>query len=500
MLKTAFIFGDNMVLQQGKRIPVWGNAEPGRTVTAEFMGDTGSAVTDSDGNWYLELPAQNPEMNQTLRVSSDSEIIEYQNVCVGEVWLAGGQSNMEFMLGFEQHFEDVLAEEPDGLIRFFDYPEVSYEGQMEDFSYRNHGFWRSWTGDDLPWFSAVGFYFARKLRKQLGVPVGIVGCNWGGTPASAWMAPEYLQGTSGDCWLRDYAETLRTLDIPAYQEGFRHDPANDRTNLLADEWYRRLMKDGLARQDQLDLMAASPVPPLVVGTYSERRPGGLYEMMLKKVHPFAIKGVIWYQGETDGDFHPDVYTVVFTQMIRCWRDLWKEEFPFLFTQLAPFGQWMTCDGTNYPIVRSCQEQVSKTVPKTWMASIGDVGMEWDIHPKNKKAVGNRLALLALGHVYGEDILCDAPRFLSAEKRGDTVRIQFSNAEGLHIQGGHLNGFIGTTAAGTALPITEARIEEDSLILICGESIRKLQYGIMPFYTANLFNRAGIPVLPFDIIL
>lgn len=495
MLKTAMIFTDKMVLQRGKPIPVWGEAVPGTEVVAEFDGCRVSVCADADGKWRLELPEHGAGTGYVLKVCGGGEEKVFSDVCVGEVWLAGGQSNMEYLLGFEKHFDEVIAGEMDPLIRFFDYPEVSYEGQLEDYHYINEGFWRGCTPEDLAWFSAVGYYFARNLRGALDIPIGIVGCSWGGTPASTWMDPEYLRGNDGEVWLREYEEGVRGLDVERYKAAFLANPANDRTHQLTDDFGINAVKIGLTPEQQLAQVANQPEQPVPYGPWYERRPGGLYGTMLKKIHPYAIRGAIWYQGETDSA-HPEEYVTVFSQMIRCWRELWGEEFPFLFVQLAPFYRWLNCWGKDYPRVRASQEIVSRTVPNAWMASIGDAGMEWDIHPKDKLPVGTRLALLARGHVYGEELLCDAPEFSGAQKRGDCIEVTFCHANGLTIAGSALNAMIGITKAGEERAITSASVSGDKLSLHGCADITALRFAWTDYYEVNLYNASGIPAKPF----
>lgn len=499
MLKTAMIFTDHMVLQRGKEIPVWGEAAPGTQVTVELDGRKVQTRTDECGNWIAYLPPHDAGSGYCLQVRSEQETIEFHDVCVGEVWLAGGQSNMEYFLGFEKHFEEVAAGQMNPMIRYFGCPQVSYEGQMADYDYCNDGFWRCCTVQDLPYFSAVGYYFACDVQAALGVPVGIIGCNWGGTPACAWMDPGYLEGTDGAIWLREYEDAVRDLDLQAYKASFRANPGNDRTRPLEAPHNIRIVKNGLTRQEQAQLVAAMGKLPEPYGPWYERRPGGLYETMLKKVHPYAMKGVLWYQGESD-DKHPEVYKTVFSQMIRCWRDLWQEELPFLFVQLAPFEQWLLCNGNSFPEVRKSQQWVSKTVKNTRMASAGDAGMEWDIHPKDKLPVGQRLALLARGHVYGEEVLCDAPELAYARKTGERIEISFDHGDGLHIAGDVLQAMVGIRASGESRVIKDAWIEDGKLILRGCEDLAVLQFAQTGYYEINLYNAAGIPALPFEVVL
>ena len=498
MLKPAMIFTSKMVLQRCKPIPVWGDADPGAEVTVALDGQKATATADCTGCWKAELPAREAATGCTMTIASGDEEFVCSDVCIGEVWLAGGQSNMEYLLGFEAHYDELLTQPEDTLLRFFDYPEVSYEGQLADYHYCHEGFWRSGTREELAYFSAVGFYFARELRRSQDVPVGIVGCNWGGTPACAWMDPAYLTGTEAEVILQDYARSVEGLDEEQYQKAFRANPGNDRTNMLGDPFAVIGVKNTIPRQEQLKIMASMPQGPEPVGPWYERRPGGLYETMLKKVHPYGIRGAIWYQGETNADYHPETYTTTFSRMIRCWRDLWQEEFPFLFVQLAPFDKWLGCTGENYPIIRACQAETAKTVPGTWMASIGDVGMQWDIHPKNKLPVGQRLALLARNHVYGEPVPCEAPALLDAMKKDGEITLRFAHGDGLTIRGDALRAMVGVTESGKCRELTHAEIRENTLILPHCQEIRQLKYAWTGYYEINLFNAAGIPALPFEV--
>lgn len=499
MLQTAMIFNNKMVLQREKEIPVWGQAEPGRKVSVSFDGQTVTGKADEEGNWSVRLSAHEAGTGYELTITDGAETVRLQDVCVGEVWLAGGQSNMEYLLGFEKHIDEVLETEKNPLIRFFDYPEVSYEGQLQDFEYKHEGFWRGCTREDLPYFSAVGYYFAKNLQEKLQVPVGIVGCNWGGTPACAWLDPKRLAGTEGEIWIRDYEEAVKGLDVEAYKAAFRNNPMNDRTNQLHDPFGIKVMKIGLTREEQLAMAGMSGDEPAympVIGPYYERRPGGLYETMLKKLVPFALRGVIWYQGESDGDVHAEAYECVFEQLICNWRELWKEELPFLFVQLAPFREWLACTGKDYSIVRACQERVSKKVPQTWMASASDAGMEWDIHPKDKKLVGERLALLARGHVYGEKLLCDAPEAVKAARDGDAVIVSFACGKGLRIEGEQLQAMLVKTADGKLQEAVRAEVKEDQLILYGCGAAAELLFAAGDYYEVNLYNEQHIPAKPF----
>lgn len=504
MLKPAMIFNNRMVLQRGKPIPIWGEADPGQLIHVKFHGNIAEGKADKSGKWEVILPACAAGCGYAMEVCSGEEKIVYSNILVGDVWIAGGQSNMEFFLGFEKHYQDVLKQEKNSLIRFFDYPEVSYEGEMDDFSYVHEGFWRECTNEDLPYYSAVAYYFAEKVQPSIQVPVGIIGCNWGGMPACVWMDPEKLKGTAGEIWLEDYEQELKPMDMDKYVKMFKEHPLNNRTNQLGDTENAKILRDGLTEeqmQNYLKLMSDENVLKKLLmpaGPYCERRPGGLYETMLKKIVPYAMKGVIWYQGESDGDIHADIYEVVFTKLIENWRNLWQEDFPFLFVQIAPLEKWLHIDGSNYVQIREAQYSVSKKVKNAWMATSSDAGMRWDIHPKDKKIIGERLALLARKHVYGEEILSDAPEAIEVKKRDSNIVISFTNAEGLHIDGESLQSTFIKSSTGEVRQITDAKVYENRLVLLGCEDAVEIQFAQTAYYKVNVYNEAKLPALPFTL--
>lgn len=218
--------------------------------------------------------------------------------------------------------------------------------------------------------------------------------------------------------------------------------------------------------------------------------------MLTQIAPYSIQGVIWYQGESDGDGHPEVYDTVFTRLIENWRTLWNEELPFLFVQIAPLRQCLMCDGNNYIKLRECQEKVSRYVSKTWMTTSGDVGLEWDIHPKDKEPIGRRLALLARGHIYREDILCDPPKAAEITRIKNHLTIRFENGEGLWQDGSQINSLYAKMPDGTFVSIQDVKIQKDWIYLDIPEGTVALEYAQEAYYHTNLYNAAGIPAIPF----
>jgi len=497
-LLTGLPFGDRMVLQRRKDIHVWGTGEAGCTVEVRLGSDaTQRGTVALDGTWTVSLPPREAAHGLRMVITDGRNVVEFCDVAVGEVWIAGGQSNMEYFLAFDRDRRHVLDGLMNADIRYFDTPRASYDGQWDDRDYSRFGFWRASTREDLPYFSAVAYYFAVELQASLDVPVGIVGCNWGGTPACAWMGEDYLADGPGRVWIDEHRAALVDVDVERVSAEYRADPMSATTDPLKTSILTLLLNPGFPRLAQKALLAVAGerLRNVVVGPLHPYRPTGLHETMLKRVAPYSARGVIWYQGESDAP-HADIYGSVFESLIHCWRDLWRDELPFLFVQLAPFGEWLGSTGEAYPRVRQQQQSVADTVPGTWMASSSDSGLQWDVHPKRKKSIGSRLALLARRHVHGQDILADAPRPVTVLPTHSGIEIRMSDADGLVLRRGPLPIEV-VSPAGRPLPITRVAVESDRLVLEgsfpAGSTIRFAWTG---YYEVGLVNGAGIPATPF----
>lgn len=497
-LAAASIFCDNMVLQRGKKVAVWGTAESGSLITVEVNGISVTAVAGQN-KWRVDIPPMEACTGCEMRIKDDKGgLLVFKNIAFGEVWIAGGQSNMEMAMYADADFEEAKRQANFSDIRFYDVPRVSYEGQMEDEDYSEYGIWRSLTPEDIEYFSAAGHYFAKMLHEKLNVPVGIVGCNWGGSPAAAWTDESYLKGEL-ECYLQDNEEVQRDLDPDEYIRGFKAE--------------RQRMNSPESKKATRDMMKTPMLKPMefkipfdeakmrvyMNGPYSPFRACGLYHTMLEKIMPYTAAGVIWYQGEADTN-RAGIYDKMFGEMIRCWRYGWNDELPFLFVQLAPFGSFAISRGDTFIPIRAMQEKVSKTVPNTFMACIMDVGMEFDIHPKKKRPVGERLALLALGKVYGKDILCESPEAVSISKENGALKIAFGNSgEGLHVVGDKVNA-IELLIDGKPAEDYTAEVEGSQLYVKCPYITEKteaeLRFAWAGYCEVNLYNSAGLPAKPF----
>ena len=497
-LAAGIPFGDHMVLQRQKEIAIWGTGRPGSTVDVQLAGhESVRTIVASDGTWSTSLPPQEAGRDLRLTLADERTRIEFVDVAIGEVWIAGGQSNMEYFLAFDADRRDALNGPVSPDIRYFDSPRTSYEGQLEEYDYSRFGFWRTSTPEDLLYFSAVGYYFAAQVQASLGVPVGIVGCNWGGTPACAWMSEQYIDASSGRIWLDEHRTVLDGLDIDQASAEYRANPANAVTDPLRLSLLTLLLAPGLPRlaQKALVALAGRRLTEFTVGPLHPWRPAGLYEVMLRRIAPFTTRGVIWYQGESDAP-HSEIYADVFASMIRCWRDLWQEEIPFLFTQLAPFGAWLGATGEAFPELRRQQQIVADTVPGAWMASSSDAGLRWDIHPKQKRSIGERLALLACDHIYGQRIQGNPPRFLFGRRTDEGMELRFAAADGLRLGKGIVPLDV-RSPSGRRISCTSVRVDGDCLVVSGSFPPGSVvSFAWTRYYNVPLVNSAGNPVTPF----
>lgn len=501
VFQTALVFGDYMVLQRNKRVPVWGKGTPEEIVRVKIQGQQWETRVCADGSWKAEIGPLHQEEDLAMELESGEKQICLKHVAVGEVWIAGGQSNMEFQMEFEQHYKEELLVCHNPLLRFFDYPEVSYQGELKEKEYPYDGFWRKADPGNLPYFSAVSYYFGKQLQSCLKIPIGMIGCNWGGTTASAWMNPAYLENTDGAVWLQEYREGIRQYEEATYEAAFSTGPDSDRTNLLGNPIYRGMLDHEVSLQELQELYELAVKNgglSQLMGPKWPGRPGGLYETMLKKVAPYGMRGVIWYQGESDAP-KGEVYRVVFSRLVRCWRELWQEQFPFLFVQLAPYEGYQSMGGSQYPVIRECQQQAADQLEGVGMAVITDCGMRYDIHPKNKKAVGERLALQAERRAYNIPVACEAPRLIKGEwERGSMVLTFSHSGAGLALAGQEVNGLEIIQGQQRVLP--ERTHVEGNRVILTGKQLdsrkrTEIRLAWSAYYQMNLYNDAGLPARP-----
>jgi sialate O-acetylesterase len=489
-IKLPMIFQNGLVLQRRRPVCIWGWAVEGSQITVELAGQNALAVT-KNGEWKAFLPPMEAGTGYTLKISSDSREIVINDVAVGEVWLASGQSNMEFLLRDDEDAASA-AKTHKADVRCFEVPKISYPGQENDRDYSNVELWRKACGKETHYFTAVGYYFAEKLNQELNVPVGVINCTWGGTSASVFMAEEYLTGRL-KFFLDRAKEAQSKIDhhtelerFKALQKSIDALPINNSVPNLAPIYLDKAMMDAFEEMNSLQLSVYSPF-----------RPCGLYETMLKTIVPYTVNGVIWYQGESDEPFF-DLYEELLHSMIVNWRNLWHEDLPFILVQLSSFERMV--EPLDFVPIRAIQENLTKTMDKVWLICSMDVGMRYDIHPKKKKPIGNRLALQALSKVYGQPILADSPKVEGFIREGSTICIRFSNCgDGLQCLAEHPQT-VEVKKNNTTVNLLSVSVH-DNVMLISSPELEAegpvvVEFCWHPYCEDNVYNSAGLPVFPF----
>ena len=519
-LSIAKIFTDHGVLQRDMPTPIWGNAAPETPVEVKFANQTKTTKSDQQGKWQVQLdPLPTNASPAELTVTSGSKTITLTDILVGEVWLCSGQSNMGHALSRATGGEEAIAAANHPKLRLFRVKQNPAYSPVENVE----GEWIVCSPDALRrnggGFTAVGFFFGRQLLEKLDCPIGLIGSYVGGSNVEAWMSEEAL-ATFPD----RHSQTARRLfDYKKARDGMDHAIVEHSPKLAA--WEAELAARNDAHREDLKAWSEAvkkaresnqPLPTRPKPAAVSRRPlepnryphhaTVLYRGMIEPLIPYGIRGAIWYQGEAN--CYPkraEEYATSFPMMITDWRKRWAQgDFPFLFVQLPNFAKakedWMT--------LRESQRQTNETVANTAMAITIDVGDPNDLHPANKKPVGERLALLARAHVYGEKRIANGPLIKSAKPIGEgKLSLSFHNGEsGLQagVNGiGKLGGFEVAGEDGQ-FAYAEAEISGSQIIVSGKKGIvpKKVRYAWAPnpFPSANLYNQEGLPASPFSIIV
>ena len=487
-IRLPHIFGSHMVLQHEKPLIVWGWADAGEKVTVKLGEATASAIANDRGEWKVTLPAMKAAGPLTLTVSG-SNTITLDDVMIGEVWLCSGQSNMEMGIGMINHSKEEIANANHPGIRLLMVENHWDPTPQKDMS----GTWKVCTPQTIAeggWngFSASAYFFGREINEKLGVTVGLIEADWGGTRIESWTPPEGFA-------------TVTALKSE-YEKVLAGDP---KTALHRERLAETLDTFEKWNQAARQAMDAQEVVPPVPAYPDELRPPhdlqqatALFNGMIHPLVPFAMRGVIWYQGESnlgDGMRYADRMNA----LVNGWRTIWNEGiFPFYFVQIAPYNY-----GGNEKSeaeIWEAQAAAAKDIPNTGMAVINDVGNLRDIHPKDKQTVGHRLALLALAKTYGQsDVVCSGPVLKAMKIEGNTLRLIFDNASGLKSRDGQpLNWFEIIDRDEGGFVKADARIEGDTVVLSAPEVKHPvaMRYAWSGLAEPNLMNGAGLPATAF----
>ncbi|UZR94870.1 sialate O-acetylesterase [Chondrinema litorale] len=617
-ITPSLLFSDHMVIQRDAEVPVWGWAEKKEKITVEFNGQTVQTKADKSGKWMLKLaPVAAGGPYKLIIKGNKSDAITIEDVLVGEVWVCSGQSNMEWILRNTNDADNEIATASDKMIRHFKVPKMIGTSVKDKL---HGGEWQVTSPETVGDFTAVGYFFAKNLRKELNVPIGLLNTSWGGTVVETWISagaistvPTYSKtvSTLGELNLEEankkkIAELKERLgDFPETDPGLKDGKPLWAANDLAENdwetmdlpevwdlkelpgldgivWFRKTItlseseaasdfKLHLAKVDDSDItyvngqevgkmngqystprvynVSADILKPgkNVITVRVEDTGGGggiyglaenmkmvsanklidlsgawkykigagkistnqspndyptlLYNAMVNPIIPYAMKGVIWYQGESNAGRAYE-YRTLFPMLINDWRAKWGAgDFPFLWVQLANYMQPNSQPAeSNWAELREAQS-MTLSLPNTGEAVIIDIGEANDIHPRNKQDVGLRLALAAEKVAYGKDVVYSGPEFKEMATNGKEVTITFDHVgSGLTVKDkyGYVNGFA-VAGADKKFHWAKAKLEGNKVILFSDEvkNPEAVRYGWADNPDdLNLYNKEGLPAKPF----
>lgn len=443
VLSLPAIFSDHMVLQREQPVRIWGSARPAEKISIAFHGQRFETTADTQGQWRITLPAPDAGGPFQMIVKGESTTITLNDVFVGEVWLAAGQSNMAFRFGFSDARDkaDAVVALNDSNIRMYDVAKIVSRGKLLE---QDDKVWMPVNRENVDDRSAVALYFGQAIHTEEGVAIGIINCSQGSSTIEAWMSEAAIEK----------AKTAGYKPMTPFDDIRRH----------------------------------------------YRNPSVLHQAMLSKIIPYGIRGVIWYQGESNAN-DAAAYQQLLPIMIENWREAWEQnDLPFLFAQLPSYEPPDDETGISWALFRAAQAEVDRTVPHTGMAVLIDLGEADNIHPADKKNVGDRLATLAKVQVYGESIAYSGPSIKRVEYRGESAIISYHHAgDGLVVKGDVITGFSVRGADGIWYVAT-AEIQGNEIIVGHAQAgeVLGIRFGWANAPDINLYNRKGYPAVPFSI--
>jgi sialate O-acetylesterase len=430
------IFSDNMVLQRNAEVTIWGWANPQEEVviTPSWNNETYKIKASNQAKWEIKIPTPKEGGPYMITIKGYNEIV-LKNILIGEVWICSGQSNMEMNASWGiENGEEAVKNAVNPNIRFFLVPKLTATTPQNNIS----GTWTACTPETMKYFSAVGYFFGKHLQEELkNVPIGLISSNWGGTPAEIWMPEEVIQN---DTVLLEAAKT---------------------------------------RKEE---------------SYGPNQPGRAFNAMIYPLTKFKIAGALWYQGESN--VGSEVYDKTLSALITSWRKLWKYDFPFYFVQIAPYKYGV--DHFSGTIIRDAQRKVLQEVPNTGMVVISDVSTVEDIHPKDKKSVGIRLANLALVDTYKvNSATVNGPLYKGIAIDKNKITVTFEYSEGLYFK--DKKGDLFEVAGIDNVFYKAQAVIKNNTIILQSDKVKmpvKVRYAWKNTDQSTLFNKANLPASSF----
>lgn len=485
-VKLPSLVGDNMVLQQQKPLKIWGTADPAEKVTVAFNGQTVEATADAQGAWLATLKPMTAGGPFDMTITGKNTI-NLKNILLGEVWVCSGQSNMQMTVQSSARAPEEIAAANYPQIRLFRVPnKTATEPQTDVVSQ-----WQECSPATVPSFSAAGYFFGRDLHKALNVPVGLINSSWGGTAAEAWTTVPSLKADSEYQVMFERWDKM-IADYPANMEKWQ--AAVEKWKADVEAWNAACEK---AKAENQPLPARPVQPRGPNGPDSPNRPGNLYNGMINPLINFAIRGAIWYQGESNAG-RAYQYRKLMPLMISDWRAKWGYDFPFYQVNLANYmARKDQPVDSAWAELREAQTMTA-ALPNNGQAVIIDVGEEKDIHPKDKQTVGARLVMLALAKTYGKGNEWSGPMYDKMAVENGKIRLTFTHADGMATKdGGPVKGFA-IAGEDKKFVWAEAKIDGKSIIVSSPEVAAPVavRYAWADNPETNLYNAAGLPAVPF----
>ncbi len=430
------IFSDNMVLQRNSEVTIWGFANPQEEVviTPSWNNETYKIKASNQAKWELNIPTPKEGGPYTISIKGYNEIV-LKNILIGEVWICSGQSNMEMNASWGiENGDEAVKNAVNPNIRFFLVPKLTATTPQNNIS----GTWTECSPETMKYFSAVGYFFGKRLQEELkNVPIGLISSNWGGTPAEIWMPEEVIQN---DAVLLEAAKT---------------------------------------RKEE---------------SYGPNQPGRAFNAMIYPLAKFKIAGTLWYQGESN--VGSAVYDKTLSALITSWRKLWNYDFPFYFVQIAPYKYGE--DHFGGAIIRDAQRKVLQEVPNTGMIVTSDISPIDDIHPKDKKSVGIRLANLALANTYKTNTtLVNGPLYKAITVEKNKITVAFDYADGLYFKDKKADLF--EVAGSDNVFYKAAAVIKNNAVIVQSDKVKapvKVRYAWKNTDQGTLFNKANLPASSF----